>query len=132
MTTLEPRYARYGLMASRTLAALDDLEERAAEEVRHVAPAPEDATRIERLQQNLETALGTGTGPSAVVYSLSGQHVRADTDVDDSTIVKRVLADQTSVEDFIPRALSILTTIRTDGIDALKQDNKRELLDFYP
>ena len=131
MSTLEPRYARYGLMASRTLAALDDLEERAARST-HVVPTPEDAERIERLQRVLEAAFAGGAAPDAqLVYWLGGR-ARADTDVDDSMIVKRVLQGAQPFEEFIDTALKTLQTIRTDGLDALKAEANREQLDFYP
>jgi hypothetical protein len=118
---LAPRYARYGLMASMTLAAFDDLEERAGEETR-VVPLGDDAERIERLRDMLAASFVGGVPPEQqkdAVFALSG-HRRSPSDVEDSLIVASVLPNSWSLENFVPRAVRVLDTIKSEGIAPLK------------
>lgn len=132
MNQLAPRYARYGLMASLTLDALDDLEERARTES-HVVPRGEDAERLERLRDMLAASFVGGVPPGQqgdIVLALSGKRPRSATDVDDSLIVKSVLPPDWEIETFVPRAVKVLATLHDEGIDVI-QKPEYEQRDFF-
>jgi hypothetical protein len=130
--TLAARAARYGLMASLILIALDALQRRAQQSGdSHVVPRGEEADRLRRLREVLAGSYFGGVPVSArdpqqlmppVAPTVHGS-------ADDSIIVKGVLKQlprDWSLEQFVPEADATLQALLTVGIDRLGDHE-----DFY-
>lgn len=121
---LAPRYARYGLLASLNLAAIEHL--RGAGEAR---PKGDDQARLERLRELLRASWQGGVVSGSIQPTKShlsqpaGRSTRSK--LDDARIVKKAIPKGYDLGGFVNEADKALELVLKDGL----KDVDREFLD---
>jgi hypothetical protein len=125
---LAPRYARYGLLANLTLAMIDQL--RASE---GIAPSGDDVMRLRRIRELLAASWqgavvsGEVQGQSNLAWEpISSGNESTRGKLDDTTIVKRMVPANYSLENFLPEADSVLHDLSEGGLTGV---SNRDFLD---
>jgi hypothetical protein len=122
---LAPRYARYGLLASLNLAAIERLRGLAT----GTRPSGDDQDRLERLRDLLRASWQGGVvsgsipGEKSHLSAPAGRSTRGK--LDDASIVKHAVPNDWQLDDFVKKADTTLHAVISDGL----KDADREFLD---
>jgi hypothetical protein len=123
---LAPRYARYGLLASLNLVAIEHLRHGA-----NARPSRDDSQRLERLRDLLRASWQGGVVSGSISSPESKSHLSAPaggstrSKLDDADIVERAVPKGYVLEDFVKEADSTLDKVISSGL----KDVDREFLD---